>query len=220
MKQPSWKVWLSYFMELVLERDATDLNPDLQLGFKKGRYCLSTPNAIYSYGDLYDNFYNAFQQIRIKDLHVNEVLVLGFGLGSVPYMLEKSFQKACNYTGVEADETIAYWASRYVLDEMGSPVQLHISDAEIFAETCQQSFDLITMDIFIDNEIPHQFESIVFLENLKRMLNKDGIVMYNRLVLKETDRRNTIDFFDHKFKSTFPDARYLEVGGNWILLNH
>ncbi|MEO1261577.1 MAG: hypothetical protein AAFZ15_22420 [Bacteroidota bacterium] len=220
MKQPRWKVWLSYFTELVLERDATDLNPDLQLGFNKGRYCLSTPNAIYSYGDLYDNFYKAFQQINIKSLALDEVLVLGFGLGSVPYMLEKSFQKKCTYTGVELDETIVRWATDYILDELESPVQLIISDAAIFTEISQQKFDLIAMDIFIDNEIPAQFESIAFLENLDSMLKEGGRLMYNRLALQDIDRKHTEDFFKTRFKSVFPKARYLDVGGNWILLNY
>ena len=93
MRQPTWKIWLSYFTEIVLERGSSDPNEDLQLGLKKGRYCLSTPNAIYSFGDLYDNFSKSFQQLDIVEKNIKDVLVLGFGLGSIPFMLEKTFSK-------------------------------------------------------------------------------------------------------------------------------
>lgn len=219
MKQPIWKIWMSYMIEFILEEGASDLNPDLQLGLKKGRYCLSTPNAIYSYADLYDNFSKAFHQLNIKEKDIREVLILGFGLGSIPYMLEKVFRKNCHYTGVEADELIAYWAAEYVMDELASPVQMNIADAVFFVETCEQKFDLIAMDIFVDNEIPNEFEEIDFLEQLKGLLNTQGILMYNRLCLSPTDRKKSEQFFENEFKSVFPKGRYLDVDTNWILLN-
>ncbi len=220
MKQPSWKIWLSYLTEIVLERGASDVNPDLQLGLKKGRYCLSTPNAIYSFADLYDNFSRAFEQVNIRERAIRQVLVLGFGLGSIPYMLEKVFGKNCQYTGVEVDELVACWAAEYVLDELSSPIQMNLADAAVFVEMCRQKFDLITMDIFIDNEIPDVFQEIDFLENLKALLNKNGLLMYNRLFLRETDQERTKSFFENEFKTVFPDSRYLTTGGNRMLLSH
>lgn len=220
MKQPIWKIWMSYLTELIIEEGASDLNPDLQLGFKKGRYCLSTPNAIYSYADLYDNFSKSFHHLNIKEKDIREVLVLGFGLCSIPYMLEKKFGKNCRYTGVEADELIAYWASTYVMDELASPVQMNIVDASYFVESCEQKFDLIAMDIFIDNEIPSEFEEVHFLQNLKELLNGQGILMYNRLCLTPADRTKSEQFFKNEFKSVFPNARYLDVDTNWMLLNY
>ena len=220
MKQPWWKNWLSYFTEIILEIGSTDLNPDLQLGLKKGRYCLSTPNAIYSFGDLYNNFSKSFQIIKITEEEVKDVLVLGFGLGSIPYMLEKVFHKKCTFVGVEADEMIALWAKQYVVDELDSAVQMNITNAIIFVELCNQKFDLIAMDIFIDDKIPSEFEGISFLENLKSLLNEDGILMYNRLALNGLAKDRTESFFNNEFKSVFPEGRYLDVGGNWMLLNH
>ncbi len=220
MKQPIWKIWLSHFTELVIDTASTDLNPDLQLGLKNGRYCLSTPHAIYSYGDLYGNFSKSFNKINISDKDIYDVLVLGFGLGSIPIILEKNFYKKCSYAGVEADETIAWWASKYVLGDLKSPVQMHITDAALFVETCSEKFDLIAMDIFVDNEIPSEFEEVTFLKKLKALLRKNGILMYNRLALRAIDKERTSEFFKHEFKTVFPKGRYLDLGGNWMLLNH
>ena len=96
---------------------------------------------------------------------------------------------------------------------------MNLTDAYFFVEMCEEKFDLIAMDVFIDSEIPSEFEEVEFLENLKRLLKKDGILMYNRLSLDESDKKKTLAFFDNEFKAAFPQARYLDVGGNYMLLN-
>lgn len=219
MKFPAWKKYLSYLFEIPLERDGSWLNPDLQLGLKKGRYCLSTPNAIYSYDDLYDNFSKSFQKMKIGSKPIKNVLVLGFGLGSIPYLLEKTFNLKCSYIGIEADELIALWASKYVTPTLKSPLQMVVTDALAYVDFCEDDFDLIAMDIFIDNHIPGEFETVEFLSSLKGLLSKDGILMYNRLALRQQDRENTANFFANPFKQIFPEASYFDVGGNWMLLN-
>lgn len=220
MKQPLWKIWLSHINEFVIERGATELNPDLQLGLKKGRYCLSTPNAIYSYGDLYDNFSKAFKAISVDQLPIKNVLVLGFGLGSIPLIIERQFNKIFQYTGVEADELIATWASQYVLNELQSPIQMHLTDASIYVEISSETFDLIAVDLFIDNEVPTAFESVSFLKKTASLLNEGGLLLFNRLSLRPSDKKVSKLYFEEVFQQVFPAARYLDFGGNWMLLSH
>jgi hypothetical protein len=219
MKQPVWKRILSYFAEIELEAVSGQINPELVLSLYKGRYCLSTPNAIYSFADLYDNFTRSFQRIPLDKMSISDVLILGFGLGSIPYMLEKKFKQNFRYTGVEADEAIALWASRYVLDELTSPVEMHLMDAALFVEMCQDQYDMVVMDIFLDDEIPAEFQSKTYLERLQTLLKPEGVLLYNCLSLKEEDKIKTGSFFQNKFKKVFPAATYLDLGGNWMLLN-
>jgi SAM-dependent methyltransferase len=220
MNQPAWKKFLSYFVDIQLELGASDLNPSLELCLRKGRYCLTTPNAIYSYADLYDNFTRTFRKIDLDRLTIADVLVLGFGLGSIPYMLEKVFNKNYRYVGVERDEVIALWASQYVLPELKSPVELQLADAWMFVDSCSEKFDLIVMDIFVDDVIPEEFEEMDFLETLKDLLNENGLLLYNRLAAQPGDRRLTEIFFQNTFKKVFPQATYLDVMGNWMLKNY
>jgi spermidine synthase len=220
MKQPAWKKMLSFFVDFPLESAASNLNPELQLNLRNGRYCLTTPNAIYSYGDLYDNFRKAFKLIPLETMNIQEVLVLGFGMGSIPYMLEKIFRKNYCYTGIERDEVIAAWASRYVIPELRSPVTLKVMDAGAYIRSCSGKYDLIVMDIFVDDVIPSDFETPDFLTNLNRLLNENGLLLYNRLSLHKEDLQKTSVFFQKTFKAVFPRANYLDVGGNWILKNH
>ncbi|MBL0084938.1 MAG: hypothetical protein IPP37_21995 [Saprospiraceae bacterium] len=168
MKQPFYKNWLSYFTEVPIVSTGSDYNEVLDLFLVKGRYQLCTEKAIYSYGDKYDNFANAFRQIDLEG--VNDVLVLGLGLASIPYILEKIHHKNFVYTGVEIDEEVVYLASKYVLDELKSEVHVYTTDAYTFLCMNESRYDLICMDVFVDDLIPEELESLDFTEMLRDTL--------------------------------------------------
>ena len=219
MKAPLWKRLLSHFFEFHIESAPSEHNPHLYVSLSRGRYQLCTQNAIYSYGDLYDNFLQAFQQINLDAIPIQKVLVLGFGLGSIPIILEQQFKKKYHYAAIEIDESVIYLASKYALPEIKSSVELLTADAEAFVAQCTQSFDLITMDIFLDDIIPGKFETSDFLYRLKSLLTPQGLLMYNRLTFNEKDIQSTRKFYEQVFQNVFPQATYLDVHGNWMLLN-
>ncbi|MDX1939577.1 MAG: class I SAM-dependent methyltransferase [Saprospiraceae bacterium] len=218
MRAPKWKIWLSYLAEIHLESASSEYNPHLYVSLRKGRYQLSTAHAIYSYSDLYSNFTKAFQQIDLDCLKGNTVLVLGFGLGSIPVILEQ--QKNYHYTIVEIDEVVLDLANRYILDEVNWNMELICADAYAFLLQTEATFDMICMDIFLDDEVPVKFESIAFLEALRDALNPGGILLFNRLAANKTDVQRTETFFHNQFSSIFPKGTHLNVGGNWILISN
>ena len=93
IKPPFWKKILSYFFEFHIESAPSEINPHLYVSLNRGRYQLSTANAIYSFEDLYDNFFDAFKKVNLDQYPIKNVLVLGLGLGSIPLMLEKNLKK-------------------------------------------------------------------------------------------------------------------------------
>lgn len=220
MKQPLWKRLLSYFIELHIESTSSEYNPHLYVSLNQGRYQLCTENAIYSFDDLYDNYSDAFRMIKLDELPIQKVLILGFGLGSIPLILEKTFKKNYHYTGIEIDEEVIYLASKYTLPKLSSPTQLICADAELWMNQCQEQFDLITVDLFLDDVIPVVFEQIKFLEGLKKILSPKGILLYNRLAYTPNDVEKARAFYNEKFASVFNSGQYLEVKGNWILINN
>lgn len=219
MEQPWWKIALSYFFEWHIESAPSPINPHLYVSLSRGRYQLSTANAIYSYSDLYSNFRRTFARIPLDDLPVQNVLILGFGLGSIPTILEKRHQKNYHYTAIEIDESVIYLANKYTLPELNSSIELIAADAEVFVQVCQEQFDLICMDVFLDDVIPSVFQSITFLENVNRLLKPDGLLLYNCLAALRKDLQSTRYFYENSFKSVFPEATYLDVEGNWMLMN-
>ena len=219
MRPPFWKKLLSYLFELHIESAPSDYNPHLYVSLNKGRYQLSTANAVYSYEDLYTNFLYAFQQIDLEKLPIQDVLVLGLGLGSIPQILEQQFSREYRYIAVELDENVAYLANRYGLDELKSPLTTICADAYSYMLYNEERYDLICMDIFLDDVVPAEFESPEFLAALRDSLTPNGLLLYNRLAAQPSDLDKTRAFFEGPFLSTFPDGAFLDVRGNWMLLN-
>lgn len=218
MKQPFWKKWLSYLTEVPIEITSSEINEHLEVLYSKGEYQLCTEDAIYSYGKRYDNFFQAFEKIDIHDGH-KKCLVLGLGLASIPWMLERHFRKDLSYTAVEIDEEIIHLASKYVLDEIKSEMTVVQADALHYVHTCNERFDIITMDIFLSAQIPQEFEAFGFLKELSTLLEEDGILLINRLYYFENDKRDTERYYHQKFKKVFPEGKELPILGNWILIN-
>jgi len=219
MKQPLWKRLLSYIIDLKIESTSSEHNPHLYVSLRDGRYQLYTTNAIYSFEDLYDNFSAAFKQIDLDKLPIQKVLILGFGMASVPIILEKQLGKHYHYTGVEIDKEVIYLANKYAMDELSSKFNLICSDAHLFAMQCEEQFDLVIMDVFFDDIVPEQFESKAFLERLQAMTKPTGLLMYNRLAFNKKDIERTTAFYETAFSKVIPTATYLPVKGNWMLLN-
>ncbi len=213
------KKWLSHLTPIEIERTASALNPFLQIRLQKGRYQLCTEKAIYSYADLYDNFTKAFDKIPLSKLPIKKVLVLGVGLGSVMYILEKIHHAKYQYVGVEIDPTIIDLAKKYGLKDLQSDIHLVCADATAFVAQCSEVFDMILIDVFLDDVIPNDVEQDDFLQNVKKLLTPQGILLYNRLSFFEKDRNKTTLFFQHTFKKHFPDATFWDVDGNWMLVN-
>ncbi len=219
MQQPWWKVWSSYLFEWHIESASSHYNPHLYVSLNRGRYQLCTANAIYSFGDLYDNFTRTFKQIDLDELPGDEVLILGFGLGSIPLMLEKKFNRQYQFTAVEIDETILKLTAKYTLPDISSPIEMVCADARAFVAQSSQQYAMICMDIFLDDTVPSAFESETFLEDLRDLLLPNGRLLFNRLAASEKDIKKTKDYFENTFRKVFPDAVSLDVHGNWMLLN-
>ncbi len=203
---------------LTLEEAASHQNPELAVVLSKGRLQLLSGGAIYSWDDLYRNFLIAFDKLEIDERNVSDVLVLGLGLGSVPFMLEKVFRRNYHYTVVEWDETICELAARYTFSRMDSSVDIITADAEIFVEITEETYDMIVVDIFEDDITPPQFTTPDFLESCKELLRPGGLLLFNRLHGDDPNiRRSTERFFERSFKKVFPDAVYFDTDGNWVL---
>ena len=221
MSLPRWKVWLSYLLELHIESTSSDYNPHLYVSLYKGRYQLSTANAVYSFGDLYTNFSRTFDQWNWDDFTPQRVLLLGLGLGSIPVILETVHQQNCHFTAVEIDEAVVDLAYRYVLQELESPVEMITADAALAVQQfTPSSYDLICVDIFDDDVVPAQFEQEAFLQQAASLLDQGGVLLFNRLAANTSDEEQSKAFYENTFQKVFPDSYCLDVGGNFMLVSN
>ncbi|MEZ5038994.1 MAG: fused MFS/spermidine synthase [Saprospiraceae bacterium] len=218
-QEPLWKRWSSYLFEWHIESSSSEYNPHLYVSLKKGRYQLSTAHAVYSFADLYDNFGDTFKKIDWENWPVDKVLVLGLGLGSIPLLLEQHLGTTFHCTAVEIDEAVIGLASTYGLPAIQAPLDIVCADARAFVAQSREQFDLICMDVFLDDTVPEIFEQQHFLQQLKDRLTPNGLLLYNRLAATQHDTQSTEKFHKEQFLSVFPAAYALPLKGNWMLAN-
>lgn len=250
MRPGFWRKMLSYFTDVHIESTSSPWNPLLQVCLSRGRYQLCTSGAIYSYEDLYSNFFMtfavlhsgyeavfphgpteragqmyAFEEGRQRSFAWGErlfdgqsVLLLGLGLGSVPWMLERNFGLELHYTAVEIDEVVIALAQKYALSELHSPMEVIQANALLFVQQDERQYDLVIMDVFQDAVVPASFQRLSFLEALKNRLSPNGILLFNFLAQTPSDRLHADRFFRNKFLQVFPRGDYLDTGGNRMLL--
>jgi hypothetical protein len=214
---PIWKKYISYVVEIPLENLTGSDHEHLNVSLRRGRIQLSTLKSIYSFDDLYLNFLHAFKRISLPS-NGAEILILGLGLASIPYLLEKTFHKKYKYKIVEIDEAIIYLASKYTLPRLNSSLEIVHADASHYLELDMAKYDLVVMDIFIEDEIPSVFESETFLKQLKEKLKPQGQLLYNRLFRNSRDKVKTKQFFYGPFKNTFERSDFKDILGNWIII--
>jgi spermidine synthase len=218
MEIPRIKYLWSHMMPVTIEETSSEQNPYLAVALHKGRLQLLSGNAIYSWDDLYDNFTTAFGKLDIRTRAPKNALILGGGLGSIPWMLEYKFKvKNCYFTIVEYDEEVNYLANKYSYTRLKSNFQLLTADAEMFMEMNEEQYDLICVDIFSDDVIPKEFESIEFLEQCKAALEPGGLLLFNRLYRDEKDQKASDAWYDKVFKVVFAEGGKIETSGNLIL---
>ncbi len=204
--------WLSYFLPLRIEQVESETNPHLEICYDKGEYKLLTDNCVYSFGTRYTSLQQSFKKLDLAHRPVQKVLSLGFGLGSV-YPLLQQYKEDFTITGVEKDPKIIELVQRYFTAEALEKIDLIHSDAFDFIKQCNKKFDLIVMDIFLDNKIPQKFETEEFLNQIKSLINNKGLFLYNRL-----DNEETSAFYENTFLTIFPTAYKLKANGNYVLI--
>src|SRR5690606_13668214 len=141
----------------------------------KGRLLLTTDEAIYSWDDLYSNFYETFKHLGDSEIkNWKKVLVLGMGLGSIPFMLAKRFRSKAEFVLVENDDAIIELAEYYSLPRLENEYEIYADDAYDFMEDCKDKFDLICVDIFVGRTVPEIFQTAEFLQKVKDCLHPGG----------------------------------------------
>ncbi|HHB77944.1 MAG TPA: hypothetical protein ENK85_01770 [Saprospiraceae bacterium] len=207
------KIW-SYIWPALLFKGKEVEGKPLELHLSKGRLLLQVEDAIYSYDDLYHVFKKAFEMVDLPASGAKS-LILGYGLGSIPYILERHHQRIYPFTGVEYDHTIISLAQKYATPRLTSPVGLLHVDALVFMDRNRQQYDFICVDIFHGGRVPAFAKETDFLEQLSDSLTPKGLLLFNYMKTDEAD----FTTFYQRFLDVFPEGQYLDLGSNYVLVN-
>ena len=112
-------------------------------------------------------------------------------------------------TGVEIDpKAIELGSTFFGLNKVRN-LRIEICDAFDFVFKEQQKYDLIVVDLFIDHHIPEKFDQPDFMAQLDRLLEKGGMLLYNRINQSFKDK-NRIELFRKTCDNVFKKAELVE----------
>lgn len=210
---PLYKKILSYITPVVIRKGSGTANPVLELFLYKGQYQLATEDALYSDGDRYTPIRKACKAIKSDLPHINDVLVLGTGLGSSVYILSAN---GCypNYTLVDKDSTVLEWAMELMPEQLKSKINTVNADAKEFLEGRTKQYDLIITDIFNSRVVPEFVTQEPFLQNCCRSLKEGGVWVLNYIVLTRENKKEILD----RVGKVFPEKEVVNDGINMIVI--
>lgn len=172
---------ISWIYPIRIEETNGELHHVLEVNMYRGKKYLDTENVNYSFGALQEVFDHAFVQTNLYSKKINSVLILGFGSGCVANLLLKHCNPNMHITGVEADsEVIRLTEKHFPLTNPDRTIIIH-EDALRFVAKERNQYDLIIVDLFLEDIVPDECQSRDFLLLLRKLLTENGIVYFNKM---------------------------------------
>jgi spermidine synthase len=152
-------------------------NGILEVSWRNGRKVLDSANTNYSYDTVHQVWKKALKRIPLTG--VENILVLGLGGGTLLELLTVDFQYNGRITFVEIDPVIVRIAEEEFGVKETPRVKIKCMDAFDYMEKARTIFDLVIVDIFIDNEMPENILSIEFWRGLAKKTKSNGRIVFN-----------------------------------------
>jgi spermidine synthase len=191
------------------------INGEIVVKEQLGQYTLHVGGLIQSGGIIEGIWKKAlrFASLAQGKPSLSKCLVLGLGGGTVVQLI-KSHWPEVKIIGVEIDPEIIKIGEKFF--GLGEIENLKIIKANAFKWiggyfndlNHQSKFDLIIVDLYLGDKFPKKVESEEFLKNLKKLLSKDGMVVFNWLKGKSEKQ------FEEKIKKIFPAIEKIETPTN------
>lgn len=204
LKIKKYKKLFSYFIPQNIFVKKSNFSKLLELTWANGKLVLDSENTNYSYGSLQRILRKGLENIGFeKIISMQNILLLGVAGGSVVKTLVDEIHFKGKITGVEIDSEIIQIANKFFkLDEIKN-LEIVIEDAFEFVIKDMATYNLIIIDVFQDNTMPAFLFQKKFIDSLKKLLKKEGFLLFNTMVMNEKD-----DFRNKEFVLSFNSDVY------------
>lgn len=142
-------------------------------------------NQSCRYLDRPQEFVFPYARMTLSSLLVQDdpqrILIVGLGGGTLPDAYSSLFPEA-EIIVSEIDDAVYRVARDYFDFEQTDKVQVEIGDARVFVKRAGlrgEKFDLVILDAFNGEYIPEHLMTLEFLEEVKKLLPADGMVVAN-----------------------------------------
>ncbi len=220
MKFGKWDIIRSYLFGRILTTLSSETNPYLEVSLINNKLVLNARHINYSYGGLHKVFQKAFKEINISSRIIQDVLILGFGAGSIAEILIEEHQLKCRITGVEKDPEVIRLAEEYFNTGRFKTLDILQEDACKFFKTNNRRFDLVIIDVYIDHNVPKCCETHEFIRDAGKALNPGGLVVFNKMIYNK-DAAASGKRLIKVFENSFENSNVIEIHErimNWIIV--
>lgn len=155
--------------------------PKIEINRNNGKVHIDGANVNYSFGSLHYVFKRIIRLYKNQITKSKEILILGFGAGSIAKILINDHQYSGKIIGVEAEPKMFDLAKEYAGINTWEDIEYEVELAENYLQKSSKQFACIFIDLFVEDEIPKPCLSHEFICNLEHHLKDDGIILWNCL---------------------------------------
>ena len=194
---------LSYIFPITLLRKSSTVSGPLSVTLLSGKRLLNTPNTDYSFGSLQRILRFGLQKIGFERIQKQKnILVLGLAAGSVVETLVEEVKFREQIHGVDIDKDVIEIGRQYFNLDKIKNLHIFLTDAQDYIKTTPRKYDLVIVDIFQDDQMPAFLFAPAFFSQLKKILNKKGVILFNTIVKTKAEaqrNQNFIQFFSDQY---------------------
>jgi spermidine synthase len=203
--------FLSYFLPINVIKKKSSVSNSIEVTWNNGELVIDSKNTNYSYGSLQRILKKGLKYIGYERIRKFEkVLVLGVAGGSVIKTLVDDIKFNGKIIGVELDPEIIEIANTYFKINEIKNLEIVIGDAFEFVLKSKDNFDLIIIDVFQDTTMPSFLFESHFTQRVNKLLNTNGFILFNTMVINEKNRIRNLDY-RKKFDKNYSLRMYPKV---------
>ena len=202
---------LSYILPVKIYQKKSEFSKNLEVTWNNGYLVLDSENTNYSFGSLQRVLKKGLKYIGYERINTFEnILILGVAGGSVIETIKNDIKFKGKITGIEIDATAIEIANKYFGLNNYKNVEIIIEDAFEFVLKTKEKYDLIVIDIFQDTKMPNFLFEDFFINRINFLLNVNGFILFNTMVLDYQDRRRNA-LYKSKFNNNFSVRLYPKI---------
>src|SRR4030042_3011172 len=201
------------FLPRIVFKTKSKINEEIIIKEQLGRYSLHVQGLIQSGGIIKGIWEKPLKKIG-RELNVENCLILGLGGGTVVQLIKLPWPEV-KITGIEIDSEIIKIGKQFFgLDRVKNLEIINQDAFQWLAKDYDKKFDLVLIDFYLGSKFPQQAEGDEFLKNLKKILSKKALVIFNRLRLPNED----LIGFEKKLGQHFPQIETIKTPANLFFI--
>lgn len=202
----------------LLEEANSPFNGKIQVNSFLGKPRIMVNNILQSGGLIESIWKKGIKRVKNQGLRIKNVLILGLGGGTGAELVSKNFPKA-EITGIEIDPIMIKLGKKHFgLSKIKNLKIINIDAIEFINHQSLiiNHLDLILVDLYLANKFPKKAESVKFLKKLKKLISKDGMVVFNRLFEKKDKKQ--VEEFIKKLDKYFSRVGLIRAWSNLLVV--